>query len=854
MRLDDEQADAMLEKAAAEIRNEPIDPAAIENSAGRVWARISEVAEAPEGHRIRSCSDFQALMPAYRAGDLSPERKLLLEDHTHECVACRKAMDGRPQPAPLPVMRREAGPAFRWAIAAGVVVTVGLSCWMLLDRLLSSPRGSRVLVQSAKGMLYRVSDQQLHPIREGEQVTTGEEIRTAKDSLASLRLRDGSIVEMHERSGISIIEAGRSLTIHLARGAVIVQAARRYAGRLYLATKDCRVSVTGTVFTVNSAVKGSRVSVLEGEVQIAHAGQKKVLRPGEQFSSDRSLAAVPIEQEISWSGNLEAHLALLRALSDLQKRLEEVRFPELRYSSALLARLPKHTAVFLSIPNLGTALSEAQQVIRQGIAQNPALTQWWDQGMGPRLAEGIETIRALSDYLGPEIIAAGSSDNPGDWGKPVFVAELKRSGFREFVQAELIKRHEKSRLRLVDNPAALAAGARGDLLMLIRPDVVAISTDTSALRLMAAALDGGPAGGFAGTPFGARIGEAYRGGAGLVFGADLEKIAAGIPSHHQGLPGWREVKYLMVEQRPTAGKTETRALLSFRGPRQGVASWLGPPAPFGALDFISPEAAFVCAFAVKNPAAILDEIFTYVQAGRDDFRGDQAALEARMGINLRADLALPLGAEFAVALDGPLLPAPSWKLVVEVYDPARLLATIQKLLETYNREALRVGRPVVPLAQITAGGRNYYSLTIPEPTRIGEVHYAFVNGYLVAASSRALLDRAIQNRSTGLTLARSADFVSLLPHDHYPNFSGLAYMNLGPTLGPLLEALNSTSGAGVLPSQAPPGLSSDSKPFLVALYGEQDRITLASSGGPLGLTVANLGLTLLLGGGRRGTP
>jgi len=56
------------------------------------------------------------------------------------------------------------------------------------------------------------------------------------------------------------------------------------------------------------------------------------------------------------------------------------------------------------------------------------------------------------------------------------------------------------------------------------------------------------------------------------------------------------------------------------------------------------------------------------------------------------DFAKPLGGEFAFAVDGPLLPTPSWKMVFEVYDPAHLQQTLERVVEKMNELAARDGK------------------------------------------------------------------------------------------------------------------------------------------------------------------
>ena len=120
----------VLDKVTAEIRNEKVDPAAVSAAADRVWARVSAAAgeaefQMPAIEHIEGCADFQSLIPAYLAGKLSEARSLLLVDHTHECIPCRKAMkEARARrfsvaKAPATAKRYSLQPVvLRWGIAA----------------------------------------------------------------------------------------------------------------------------------------------------------------------------------------------------------------------------------------------------------------------------------------------------------------------------------------------------------------------------------------------------------------------------------------------------------------------------------------------------------------------------------------------------------------------------------------------------------------------------------------------------------------------------------------------------------------------------------------------------------------
>jgi hypothetical protein len=262
----------------------------------------------------------------------------------------------------------------------------------------------------------------------------------------------------------------------------------------------------------------------------------------------------------------------------------------------------------------------------------------------------------------------------------------------------------------------------------------------------------------------------------------------------------------------------------------------------GALDFVSPHAQTAAAFVTKSPALVFDDFMTLVSSANASARSELAQLESKLDVRLRDDLAATLGGEFALALDGPLLPTPAWKVVVEVNDPARLQASIERLVASASDEAAREGRPGPRLEADQVEGETYHSLVGVSPF---ELHYAFARGYLVAAPSRALVMKALRTFESGDTLGRSASFRSLFAPDRDAHVSGLVYQNFGPAVTSLLQAPGAAQLTGGQKSSFQ-ALAGDAKPTLLSFYGEEDAIRVAGVGGALGMDGSDFALPLLL--------
>ena len=148
-----------------------------------------------------------------------------------------------------------------------------------------------------------------------------------------------------------------------------------------------------------------------------------------------------------------------------------------------------------------------------------------------------------------------------------------------------------------------------------------------------------------------------------------------------------------------------------------------------------------------------------------------------IGIDLREDLAATIGGEATFALDGPMLPVPSWKLIVEVYDPATLIHTMERAVADQPEACRRRRDPGWCSRASDGSGRTYY--TISREGLDFPLVFTTIDGYLVAAPSRAVIDQAIAYRAADVTLTGSGVFQSLLPDNGFTNCSALVYRDLG---------------------------------------------------------------------------
>jgi hypothetical protein len=357
---------------------------------------------------------------------------------------------------------------------------------------------------------------------------------------------------------------------------------------------------------------------------------------------------------------------------------------------------------------------------------------------------------------------------------------------------------------------------------------------------------------FVGTDFGQRIANVYSQGTETLVAANIGQILNSTHTQQRDAKvlqnsGFNDIKYLIATRGEASRQGDNRITLEFSGQRHGIASWLAAPAPMGSLDYVSSNAGAAASFVAKQPALMLDDLFSTIGASNPNFSQDLAQANSELGLDIRNDLASALGGEMTIALDGPVLPTPSWKAIIEVNSSGALQLAIEKLVQRANREAGKSNEPSLTLNQAQVGGRTFYVINSQGAGLSTEFDYTFADGYMIVAPSRALLLAALQTHANGTSLARSASFHALLPSDNQANFSAMIYQNLSPILQPLASQVS--SGQLAVLQQ----LAADSKPSVFCAYGEPDRIEVASSGKLFDLNPNILTLFHLMGMSEHGT-
>ncbi len=883
-----QKMDQILDAGLADLRSQSLEASTVAEAAARVRGQLG-TESAPARNEWQGCTDLQALIPLYlgRGGGerLSPARILLLEDHLGECVVCRRALreargeSASPNPSErLPFPKRDRWQSIRggglrwsapvrWAVAALLVGSLGLMGWTWWQRVISPFAGLRPTVEAASGEIYRVSENQIQRLAVGQRVDPGERLRTGRGATALVRLDSGTTLELEERTELTFRETRDGMTLGLERGRIIVEASTDPVRPLTVAADGAVVMVKGSVLAVAQGTKGARVSVIEGSAAVEQAETRRTLVAGQQLTTHRSIEPAPIPQEISWSQQSDRYQRLLSQSDVLRRQVDgAVSLPAARFSPHLLERMPETTTIYLTIPNLATTLAEADRLLAEQLRQSPELNAWWQEQQARSngrqgIRGALDFARQVGPYLGQEIsFGASPAMTKGAPQSLLLLADLRdRQGLRAFLEQGMGGGTlPREAIVLIDDPLASApagsATPQERLYLWLGSDLLAASPSLETLRQLAVRQQNPATRTFLSRPFGERIATLYREGVGFLVAADLERMITPALSADKGAAaarqlGLTDLGHVMIEVKEKDGRAFNRAVVGFQsktatGEARGIPTWLAAPGPMGSLDFISPNATLVAAFVVRQPTAIVDDLLATLQTGDAKAWENLRTFQIEQGIDIREDLAAALGGEYAFALDGPLLPIPSWKAIFEVADPVRLQQTLGRIVDLAHQRLQAQGKLGFSWKQEQVGDLTYYQLKSLDYAL--EANYVYAHGYLIAGPSRALVERSLRARSTGINLPQAASFRASLPEDQQANFSALLYhhldQRLGAGLGMIAKPLAKMQGAGSpTPASTPLGSLLTGKAGLTYLYAYPDRMVFSinTEDGPMSIRPAD---------------
>jgi hypothetical protein len=801
-----------LERALQEMREEDVDSGTLEGARARVWESVTSAGSAAQGTPLmrsgtsegtalsrsgRFCAEFRQDFHAYLANELGGSRRILVDDHLSRCPGCRaRIADLKGERRIVAMPQRSSSRWVQWGALAAAAALIFAVLYLGRDAIdgMMAPGGPRATVVAANGGLYRLPVGSLEP---GAAIGEHDSVRTGPGAHAVLRLADGSMVDVNERTELFVTAAWSGQAIHLQRGDIVVKAAKQRRGRLRVLTRDSIASVKGTVFAVSAGIGGSVVSVVEGSVAVNHPGREVLLRPGEQAASIPALAS-SVAAAVSWSPEADSYLQLLASFVKIEGELAN--FPsELRTNSALLSSLPAGAVVYGAVPNPGLTIGRALSLAEEQSAQNATFGAWWNSETGRLLREMTDRIQSVNPLLGDEIALCASL--AGTEPVPIVIAKVQPGR-----RAELTSALE----------GLFAAAGEASASYSVSDDLMVVSSSPSQLAWALAHLGQG-----AGSPFGVAIAERYKRGVGWLMAMDAPPLvtkASGDDAPPIELAGMIGMKYMFLEQRAPAGAVENEVTFAFEGARTGMGSWLADSGSGGAAEYLPADALLAGYVSTREPLQLFQEFTAQITKAEPDFEQGLTTLDEKLGAGFIQNLTAALGTEAALAVTGFSVNGPTWVMASVANNPALIDSSLQKLVDTFNAELGPDEQDKrIVLQQESVGGRAWSTM------KPGGLPVAFTwtydGGYMVAASDRASAERAIATRNGGSQLVWSPAFLGQLPSSaglHPPAF---VWLNTKGALG-ILSTFTSNPAVSEL--------AAGRDPILVMFDATPERIHAAS--------------------------
>ncbi|MDR0842255.1 MAG: hypothetical protein LBP68_02420, partial [Acidobacteriota bacterium] len=188
--------------------------------------------------------------------------------------------------------------------------------------------------------------------------------------------------------------------------------------------------------------------------------------------------------------------------------------------------------------------------------------------------------------------------------------------------------------------------------------------------------------------------------------------------------------------------------------RKGLASFLAGTGSGGAAEYLPSDVLAATYISTREPRRLFGEMTTLGARQGPSFPKALSEMEDNLGVRLSSDLAAALGTEYAFGVEGVSVSGSAWVFAALVNAPAALDDAIARMVQGVNAQSGGDGRLV--LVQESIDGRIWNSLK--STTSPFTATWTYDRGYMVAASSRGGVLRAISARNGGASLIRSSEF------------------------------------------------------------------------------------------------
>jgi len=257
-----------------------------------------------------TCHDAINLISARLNRQIDPDQLAQLEQHLHECPACRTTVARvQAQLTAPPAPRRSWRPS---VLGAGLTAATLLAATLIaLFFLWRREQPAKPHPDIAQETLINGRERLLPRARPAApalaMLQAGEQVQTKAGERRRLALPDGSVLYVNQNTVLHLIGHRQA---RLERGTVFVEVAPRKDGgaeaTFRVATPKREVTALGTKFEVQADDSGTGVLVTQGQVQVS--GLPKPLQAGEQLpaGSDKPTGAPRASHVLSWMRDLMA--------------------------------------------------------------------------------------------------------------------------------------------------------------------------------------------------------------------------------------------------------------------------------------------------------------------------------------------------------------------------------------------------------------------------------------------------------------------------------------------------------------------------------------------------------------------